>query len=182
MNQHYSIRLLTPRDLPAYKALRDAALHDFPEAFTSDFETEQHRSPESYASRVSELGKHGNQLWGAFSANGQLLGCIGLDVERRLQQRHIGTVISMMVVRLAQGQGIATKLIAACAEYAGASGQFDQLILTVTAASSHVVRLYERAGFASYGLLPRAICVEGKFHDKLLMRLDVAALRDNHAL
>ena len=64
------------------------------------------------------------------------------------------------------------QLIAACADFAVASGQFDQLILTVTASNAHVVRLYERAGFVRYGLLPHAICVKGQFHDKLLMRLD----------
>ena len=182
MTQLYSIRLLKRSDLPAYKALRDAALYDFPEAFTSDFETEQHRSPGSYTSRIGTHAEHGNQLWGAFSENGQMLGCIGLDVERRLQQQHIGTVIGMMVARSAQGQGIATKLIAACADYANGSGQLDQIVLTVTAASAHVVRLYERAGFVNYGLLPRATRVKGKFHDKLLMRLDTSALRDNRAL
>ncbi len=88
----------------------------------------------------------------------------------------------MMVAQNSHGQGIATKLIAACADYAAASGQFDQLILTVTATNGHVVRLYERAGFVRYGLLPRAMCVAGVFYDKLLMRKELSALRDNHYL
>jgi ribosomal protein S18 acetylase RimI-like enzyme len=174
MMQPYSIRLLSLSDLPAYKALRDASLRDFPEAFTSDYESARLLSAESYAARMSALGEPGNKLWGAFDANGQLLGSIGLDVERRLQQRHVGTVVGMMVAQRAQKQGIAMKLIAACADYLRANGQFDQLILNVTASNVHVVRLYERAGFVRYGLLPRAICVAGVFYDKLLMRLDLS--------
>jgi RimJ/RimL family protein N-acetyltransferase len=176
------IRILTLNDLPAYKVLRDASLRDFPEAFTSDYETARYQSAESYASRISAPSEYGNQLWGAFDSSGLLLGSIGLDVEHRLKQRHVGTVIGMMVAQSAQGQGIAATLIAACADYARSSGLFDQLILTVTAANLHVVRLYERAGFVRYGLLPRAICVNGAFHDKLLMRLEIATLRDNTSL
>jgi RimJ/RimL family protein N-acetyltransferase len=168
-----TIRLLSVQDLPAYKALRDEALRDFPEAFTSDYETERHRSADSYAPRISALDEHGNKLWGAFDAQSQLLGSIALEVATRAQQRHIGTVLGMFVSRAAHGQGIASDLIARCADFAKFSGQFGQLILTVTASNQHVVRLYERCGFTSYGLLPRAICVDGVFHDKLLMRLEL---------
>ncbi len=182
MMQPYSIRLLNLSDLPAFKALRDAALRDFPDAFTSDYESARLLSADGYTTRISAPGEHGNQLWGAFDSDAQLLGSIGLDVERRLQQRHVGTVVGMMVAQHAHGHGIATKLIAACADFAAASGQFDQLILTVTASNAHVVRLYERAGFVRYGLLPRAICVAGTFYDKLLMRKDLSALHDNHSL
>lgn len=42
-------------------------------------------------------------------------------------------------------------------------------MLTVTAANTHVVRLYERAGFRAWGLLPRAVVIQGIGHDKLHM-------------
>jgi RimJ/RimL family protein N-acetyltransferase len=170
-----TVRLLSLQDLPAYKALRDEALRDFPEAFTSDSETERRRSFESYAPRISAADAHGNKLWGAFDAQNQLLGSIALEVATRAQQHHIGTVLGMFVSRAAQGLGIASDLIACCADFATACGQFDQLILTVTASNQHVMRLYEKAGFVRYGLLPRAICVKGVFHDKLLMRLELQA-------
>jgi RimJ/RimL family protein N-acetyltransferase len=173
MDSLVAIRLLTTADLPAYKALRDEALRDFPEAFTSDFETERQRSFESFVARVSEPDMHGNKLWGAFDAQGLLIGSIGLEIQTRLQQRHIGTVLGMFVAMASQGTGVATKLIAHCAGFITATGRLDQLILTVTASNAHVVRLYERAGFVRYGLLPRAICVKGVFHDKLLMRLEL---------
>ena len=80
MMQPYSIRLLNLSDLPAFKALRDAALRDFPDAFTSDYESARLLSAASYATRISSPGEHGNQLWGAFDLNGQLLGSIGLDL------------------------------------------------------------------------------------------------------
>ena len=45
----------------------------------------------------------------------------------------------------------------------------EQLTLTVTASNPHVVRLYERAGFRAWGLLPRAIVVRGVGYDQLHM-------------
>jgi RimJ/RimL family protein N-acetyltransferase len=168
-----TIRLLSLQDLPAYKALRDEALEAFPEAFTSDFETERHRSIESFAPRVSTSGTQGNKTWGAFDSDDQLLGSISLELATRTQQRHIASVLGMFVRRASQRQGIATALVASCADYARNAGQFHQLILTVTASNTHVVNLYEQAGFVRYGLLPGAICVAGVFHDKALMRLDL---------
>jgi ribosomal protein S18 acetylase RimI-like enzyme len=76
-----------------------------------------------------------------------------------------------------QKSDIATKLVARCVELAQANPMIDQLILTVTATNAHVVRLYERVGFISYGLLPRAICVQGQFFDKMYMRLDLQEAR-----
>jgi ribosomal protein S18 acetylase RimI-like enzyme len=169
----FTIRLLTLSDLPAYKALREQSLKDFPEAFTSDYAAERLRSVESFAQRITQPEVFGNKLWGAFDTSGQIVGSIGIETHARAQQKHIASLVGMFVSPSAQGQGIATKLVAYCAEFLRATGQFDQIILTVTASNIHVVRLYERAGFVRYGLLPRAICVSGVFHDKLLMRLEL---------
>ena len=165
------IRFLVATDLPAYKALRDSALREYPEAFTSDYASEHLREASSYLPRLALAGQTDRGLWGAFDSSGRLLGSIAIEAGARLQQRHIGTVLGLFVDRAAQGQGIASLLIAFCADSARAGGQFDQLILTVTASNAHVVRLYERAGFVRYGLLPRAIGRQGVYHDKLLMRL-----------
>ena len=130
-----TIRLLSLQDLPAYKALREEALRDFPGAFTSDYETERRRSVDSFAPRISAPDAHGNKIWGAFDAQNHLLGSVALEVATRTQQCHIGTVLGMFVSRTAQGQGIASDLIARCADSARSNEQFDQLILTVTASS-----------------------------------------------
>jgi RimJ/RimL family protein N-acetyltransferase len=182
MSAPFSIRALVASDLPAYKQLRDECLHDFPEAFTSDYATERHRTPESYTSRLGTPNS-GHCLWGAFDVAGQLQGSIAMEKDRdpRPQRAHLATVTAVMVRQSAQRQGIAPLLIAACADAAKANPQLDQLILTVTASNTHVVRLYERAGFVAYGLLPRAICVQGQYFDKLHMRLDLAALRASSA-
>jgi RimJ/RimL family protein N-acetyltransferase len=166
------IRALTLHDLPAYKALRDEALRTAPDAFTSDYESTQGRPAQDYASRLG-ASDSGHFVLGAFNATGNLLGRIALEREDRIKKRHCANVIGMMVGSAAQGQGIATQLVAQCVINAKTTSHLEQLVLTVTATNPHVVRLYERAGFVRYGLLPRAIKVGDAYYDKLHMRLDL---------
>jgi RimJ/RimL family protein N-acetyltransferase len=167
-----SIRVLNEADLPAYKVLRDEALRCAPDAFTSDYATEVQKPAASYASRLGAPGS-GHFVLGAFDAAGRLVGSIACEREQRLHKRHCAHVTGMMVAPAAQGQGIATQLIAACIDNTPASTGIEQLDLTVTAANTHVVRLYERAGFKAYGLLPRAIKVGDQYFDKLHMVLEL---------
>ena len=169
------IAQLAAQHAPAYKMLRDEALRSAPEAFTSDYATALGQPAESYVRRLSMPASEGFFL-GAFDAAGQLLGSIGCLREERLQQRHMASVVAMMVAPKAQRQGIGQLLLHACIARADGIAGLDQLILTVTASNMHVVRLYENAGFRPYGLLPRAIVVAGTGYDKLhMVRLLAAA-------
>jgi RimJ/RimL family protein N-acetyltransferase len=168
----HAIRLLTHADLPAYKALRDEALRTAPEAFTSDYASSVDTPAEHYAARLGTT-ESGHFVLGAFNAAGDLLGAIALESESRLHKRHCANVVGMMVAPTAQKQGIAADLVAACTNLARANSQLEQLLLTVTASNTHVVRLYERSGYVAYGLQPRATKVAGHYYDKLHMVLDL---------
>lgn len=162
------ITVLTAAHAPAYKALRDEALRCAPEAFTSDYATALQRPAQAYAPRLSLPASEGFFL-GAWDAHGALLGSLGCEREQRTQQRHMATVVAMMVAPRAQRRGIGRQLLQACLAQAERIAGLEQLVLTVTAGNEHVVRLYERAGFTPYGLLSRAIVVAGRGHDKLHM-------------
>jgi RimJ/RimL family protein N-acetyltransferase len=174
-----SVRRLGPADLGAYKHLRDEALRLHPEAFTSDHETEQRRTPESYLGRLGlsePLG--GSFLLGAFAGRPgqeQLIGALGLERETRSKTRHIAWLIALMVLPAHTGRGVGRQLVASCVEQARAATGLEMIVLSVTASSERVVRLYERAGFERYGMIPRAVRIEdGKqvqYHDKAQMLL-----------
>ena len=173
------IRRLQPADLGAYKALRDEALRLHPEAFTSDHETESARAPESYLGRLG-LGEPlgGSFLLGAFvEQNGveRLVGSVGLERETRTKTRHIAWLIAMMVLPEYTGRGIGRALLEACVAEARRAEGLRMIVLSVTASSDRVVRLYERAGFQRYGLVPGAVrIVDGRterFFDKAQMLL-----------
>lgn len=162
------IEVLGATHVHAYKALRDESLRCAPEAFTSDYASAVLRPAESYAERFGDPAT-AQFFLGAFDADGQLLGSIGCDREARLQQRHCASVVGMMVAPGAQRSGIGRQLVQACVEHAERVAGLEQLVLTVTAANTHVVRLYERAGFQAWGTLPRAVVIDGIGHDKLHM-------------
>jgi RimJ/RimL family protein N-acetyltransferase len=174
-----SVRRLGPADLGAYKQLRDEALRLHPEAFTSDHETERQRAPESYLGRLGlsePLG--GSFLLGAFvgpPGQEQLIGGLGLERETRSKTRHIAWLIALMVLPAHTGRGVGRQLVASCVEQARAATGLEMIVLSVTASSERVVRLYERAGFERYGMIPRAVRIEdGKqvqYHDKAQMLL-----------
>ncbi len=166
------IRLLTESDLPAYKALRDESLRSAPEAFTSDYASSKDTPASAYASRLGDAAS-GRFVLGAFNDAAVLVGAIALERETRLHTLHRANVVGMMVSANAQKQGIARQLIAQCVHLAVTSTNIEQLTLTVTASNRHVVRLYKRAGFADYGLHPKAIKIGDTYYDKMAMRLEL---------
>jgi len=162
------IQVLTAAHAPAYKSLRLEALRCFPDAFTSDYASAVAHPVQAYAARLADTAM-GSFFLGAFDNHGHLVGSIGCERETRLQQQHCAHVVAMMVAPAAQRHGVGRQLIDACIVQAATVPGLEQLTLTVTASNAHAVRLYERAGFLAYGLLPRGIVVAGIGYDKLHM-------------
>ncbi|WP_428422997.1 GNAT family N-acetyltransferase [Methylibium sp.] len=161
LQQPAVIRRLGPADLQAYKTLRDEALRLYPEAFTSDHESQRLRTPESYLGRLGlnePLG--GSFLLGAFvKENGRehLVGSVGLERDTRNKTRHISRLIGLMVLPAHTGHGTGSALVHACVGAARKATGLQLIVLSVTASSDGVLRLYERAGFRRCGLLPRVV-------------------------
>ena len=162
------IRPLTAADVHPYKSLPDEALECAPESFSSDHAASVNRPASAYAPRFGAPAS-GHFFLGAFAPDGPLLGCIGCERELLPQQRHSARLVSMMVAPAAQRRGIGQQLLAASIEQAAQVAGLEQLTLSVTASNHHVVRLYESAGFRAWGLLPRAIVVQGAGYDQLHM-------------
>ena len=164
------VRPLGVADLASYKELRDEMLSAHPEAFTSDAETDRRKEPADYLQRLGvDRREGGHFLLGAWRG-ARLVGAIGCERDARVKVRHVGHVIGMMVRADARRRGVGQALLEACIATARSAG-LETLTLTVTAGNAEAVGLYERNGFASYGLLARAIKVGAAYHDKLHMAL-----------
>lgn len=163
------IRRLSPRDASAYRTLRLRAFRDHPEAFTSSFE-EACQLP--LAASEMRLGVEHHKFWGAFE-DGRLCGMVGLERETRAKNRHKGNVVAMYVPPERTGRGIGLALLQAVIKEARACG-LELLVLTVTDGNGSAARLYERAGFHSFGVEPRAIKVDGRFYAKKHMYLELS--------
>lgn len=154
------VRRLTPADAAAYRALRLRALREHPEAFTSSYEEESLKPPAHSEERL----QHGAAFWGAFSG-GQLAGMVGLDGEQRLKNKHKATVVAMYVAPEFGRRGAGLALMRALVAHAREAG-LEMLVLTVTHGNDGARTLYERIGFTSFGIEPRAIKVGARAYAK----------------
>ena len=173
MSEAPTIRRLGEADLGAYKSLRDEMLAAHPEAFTSDAEAERDKAASGYASRFGLDGSDAAVFaLGAF-VGARLVGAMACERDGRAKVRHIGHLIGMMVRPQARRAGIGRALLEACIAEAHKVPGLEMLTLSVTATNADAVRLYGRAGFVRYGTQPRAIRLDGRYHDKDLMVLSL---------
>jgi RimJ/RimL family protein N-acetyltransferase len=157
-----AIRRLTPEDAPVYRALRLRALLEHPDAFTSSH-AEDNEMPLSTTERRLAADSP-DWVFGAFVAD-ELAGIVGLSRERRAKNRHKANVFGMYVAPEHRRHGIGAALLRRVIENAQLEG-IEQLVLTVTDTNVRARTLYERSGFRSFGVEPRAIRVDGVYYDK----------------
>jgi ribosomal protein S18 acetylase RimI-like enzyme len=162
------IRRLGPDDAPAYRTLRLRALWEFPEAFTSSAEEDEKQPMEVWEIRLA--GEH-STFWGAFEG-GQLCGMVGLERERRSKNRHKANVVGMYVSQEYFGTGMGRALMDALVGAARDEG-LSLLVLTVTEGNTVAVNFYQGCGFRSFGIEPKAIKLEGRYHGKNHMYLEL---------
>ena len=166
------IRELTRDDAAAYRALRLRMLREHPEAFTSSFE-EESMKPLAWSERRIAPGEEAphNFVLGAFSEANPIIGTVGFSVEVRMKQRHKGLLFGMYVAPEATSRGVGRSLLDACLDRARCVPGVEQINLTVTATNERARRLYEAAGFRTFGVEERAIRVGGAYYAKVHMVL-----------
>ena len=171
MAEAFTLRLLTPADLPDYKQLRDEMLALHADAFTSDASEERLKSADSHASRLGTTeASFGSFTLGAWAAK-RLVGVITLQREARRKASHVGLLSGMMVRPEVQAQGIGRALLAACIAACRETAGLERLTLSVTSSNGAAVALYRQAGFTRYGTLEQAIKLDNRYFDKDLMVL-----------
>jgi ribosomal protein S18 acetylase RimI-like enzyme len=175
MASEVDIHRLMAADAPAYKRLRDDMLDGFPDAFTSDAETERAKPDSAYVARFEAEGDPARFSFGAW-CDGQLVGAITCERDARVKVRHIGHIVGMMVRPGLQGSGIGRALVQATIDHARTVPELELLTLSVTSTNRAAVRLYEKTGFVRYGQLMRAIKLGDQYFGKDLMQLDLRSV------
>jgi RimJ/RimL family protein N-acetyltransferase len=165
------IRRLEIPDAPVYRELRLRGLREHPDAFTSSFEEENLRPPADTEKRLSAASD--TVMWGGF-IDGTLAGVVGMTRETRLKNRHKATLVAMYVAPEYGGRGLGLALVTTVVQAAKAAG-LELLVLTVTEGNRQAAALYERAGFAAFGVEPDAIRVNGVPYGKQHMYLQLTS-------
>lgn len=162
MDRIYSLRRLHEADADAYRDLRLAGLASDPASFGASFEEESGQPLSWFAERLES-----HDVFGGWAADGALMGVVGLLVPHAAKLRHKGVLWGMFVRSEARGTGLAAALVERAIEHVG--DRVEAIRLTVVATNIPAIRLYTRLGFLTYGLEPRALKVEGRYHDEMLM-------------
>ena len=144
-----------------WRDIRLEALRAHPEAFGASHADEAARPPMFFAERLT-----GGTVFGAFGA-GALIGTAGFRADPGLKQAHKGLLWGMYVHPSARRSGVSRMLVEAV--IAHARSRVEILRLTVTEGNVPARKLYESLGFTAYGVEPRALKVDGRVLNEILM-------------
>ncbi|WP_432286080.1 GNAT family N-acetyltransferase [Aminobacter sp. BA135] len=160
----FIVRRLVPGEGAAFRELRRAALVNAPLAFSSSPEDEAHLTDADFEARISLAEP--DAVYGVFG-DGELVGVATFIGDKRRKTRHKGAMFGVYVDPAWRGTGSARALVRQVIDHATERGL--ALHAHVIADNLPALRLYLGLGFVSYGVEPRALLVDGMFHDEHLL-------------
>lgn len=162
------IRKLELNDLESYRSIRLELLKKYPTNFGSSSEEESAFDEKMWVNRLS---KDTITPIGAF-IEGEIVGIVLTVQNPRKKMKHIAHINSMYVKDEYMGKGIGDALI----KYAVSlmkEKEVEIIYLSVVSDNTSAINLYQKNGFSGYGIEPKTIKHEGKYHDLLLMSLEL---------
>ncbi len=98
----------------------------------------------------------------------KILGLLSLTINPKFRLRHRGE-LAIMVHGDYQGQGIGSRLFAKAIDIADNWLMLERLDLTVIAGNERALGLYKKFGFVEEGRIRKAVIVNGKYVDEIIM-------------
>lgn len=157
-----SVRVLTPADLAAFRALHRFAMTESP---LGTVETPATDAAKSDAEITAMLTR--GEAWGVFDGE-RMLGKLTIDALPYDSLKHVCWLHAVYLHPDARGKGAGAALLEAALAGASAKGA-DRAALWVNAENGPALRLYERLGFRETGRVPGGIIVGDRRMDDVLM-------------
>ena len=169
--QDVTIRALKENDACDFQKLRLRALKEHPDAFSSTYERESAYSMEFVAERLRRTAESRNNFTLGAYLQEELIGVVGFRRIDGVKEQHRGHIWGMYVRSEEQGKGIGRALLADGVERAKSLPGLEQIELDVVTRNRQARNLYASLGFASCGVDPRALLVDGEYLDEERMVL-----------
>lgn len=162
------IERLQPRHAATYRALMLHAYAAHPHAFTSTAEERAALPLTWWESRLSDA-EDAEEVVLAVTEDQTILGVAGLAFNNRTKARHKVSLFGMYVAPDQQNKGLGHALVSAALEYAASRPHALLVQLTVSENNPAAIGLYQRSGFASFGVEPWAVAIDDGFISKVHM-------------
>ena len=156
------IRMLSPADVPAFRAIRLESLQRDPAAFASTTQDWLKISNADWQRHLTD-----NAIFAAFEGETPVA-IMGLMRQRASKMAHRATLIMVYVRKIWRGTGLTQTLLDMVDRHAAVLG-IRQLELAVRADNAGAVGFYEKAGFATIGRVPGGFLQDGQEFDEILM-------------
>jgi RimJ/RimL family protein N-acetyltransferase len=153
-------------DVESFRELRLEALRNHPTAFGQDYVEAAKRNQE-YWIKTLTINEESEALFFA-EYNSQLIGMTGIFRGLSIKGRHSATVWGVYVKPEWRGRHIAEALLRSCLAWAK-DHHVAIVKLGVVTTNKPAIRVYERCGFSTYGIEPKAIYYDNIFYDECLM-------------
>ena len=151
-----------------FRDLRLEALQDSPTAFSMDYQR-SFNYPAKHWEDALAMDDNESAIFFAEHER-HLIAMTGIARGRSPKTRHGADIWGVYVSASWRGWHIAETLIRSGINWARAR-EIVILRLAVVATNKSAIRCYERCGFTTYGIEPRALFYEGKFYDEYMMSL-----------
>lgn len=160
------IRILQAADATEFRDLRLAGLRESPASFGASLDDEVALTVEEVAQRIDPTEY--SFVLGAF-AGGSLAACIGWYRDKARKMAHKSHIWGLYVAPEFRHRRIAQALVADVITRTERAPGVIQIELFVSQENARATRLYEAAGFERVAVLPRSLCVDGRYIDDLLL-------------
>ncbi|MBV8652704.1 MAG: GNAT family N-acetyltransferase [Alphaproteobacteria bacterium] len=157
------VRRLQPADVEDYRRIRLATLTKEPEFFGVTLQSEAERPLAHFAGMLAS-----SAVFGAYSGK-DIVGVIRFTRATGPKELHKGSVHGFFVEPEQRQRGVGSALMTRLIDTA--RDVVEQLTLSVIRDNRAAIALYERFGFATYGVEPRARRSAEGYRDMVLMAL-----------
>ncbi len=163
------LRVARATDVQAFKKLRLQALHDHPVAFSADYEVSRNADDTFWAKYFDFDGSA--TIYLAIHKDDPI-GMTGVRLGYSPKTHHSALIWGVYVQPEWRGQQVADALIRACLDWAKSKSAIIAK-LGVAATNQSAIRCYQRCGFETYGVEPKAIFYDGTYYDEFLMSISL---------